>query len=82
MSPSPRTCYLFDEYGQQAGPFSNDEALRFLEQGLRDGQRPRRFKVWKLGWPTRLGADEARARLSGARRTPPTWKGFLGRWRG
>lgn len=64
MNPSIRTCYLFDEFGQQAGPFTVGETLRHLESAERQsGVRPRRLTVWTLGWPTRLDAAEARTRL-------------------
>jgi len=46
-----------------------------------DGRKPRRFKVWKLGWPAKLGAEEARTRLRGVRRPTVAAKGFLARWR-
>jgi hypothetical protein len=64
MKAPIRTCYLFDEFGQQVGPMSVGETLRHLEgaEGL-PGARRRRLKVWTLGWPKRLEADEARARL-------------------
>lgn len=64
MHPPIRTCYLFDEYGQQIGPFTIGETLRFLEDARESfGARPRRLRVWTIGWPIRLQADEARARL-------------------
>jgi len=64
MNPSIRTCYLFDEFGQQVGPFTAGEALRHLESAEHQpGSRPRRLTVWTLGWPTRLRAAEARDRL-------------------
>ena len=61
MNPPIRTCYLFDEFGQQVGPFTVGETLRHLEmaEGNAPGRR-RRLKVWTLGWPTRLEAEEAR----------------------
>jgi hypothetical protein len=64
MNPPIRTCYLFDEFGQQVGPFTVGETLRHLESAERQpGFRPRRLTVWTLGWPTRLNAAEARTRL-------------------
>jgi hypothetical protein len=50
MNPSIRTCYLFDEFGQQVGPFTVGETLRHLESAERQpGFRPRRLTVWTLG---------------------------------
>ena len=64
MNPPIRTCYLFDEFGHQVGPFTVGETLRHLESVERQpGFRPRRLTVWTLGWPTRLNAVEARTRL-------------------
>jgi len=64
MNPPIRTCYLFDEFGQQVGPFTVGETLRHLEMAEGDAPgRRRRLKVWTLGWPTRLEAEEARRRL-------------------
>ena len=64
MNPPIRTCYLFDEFGQQIGPLTIGETLRHLEASRESfGARPRRLKVWTIGWPTRLKADEALARL-------------------
>ena len=64
MNPPIRTCYLFDEFGQQLGPFTVGETLRHLEAlAWQPVGRRRRLRVWMLGWPTRLGADEALARL-------------------
>ncbi len=69
MNPTDRICYLFDEFGQQIGPLTLGETLRHLElaQSKAFGRRSR-LKVWTLGWPIRLQADEALARL---RRRPP-----------
>ena len=64
MNPPIRTCYLFDEFGRQVGPFTVGETLQRLEFAERQpGFRPRRLTVWTLGWPTRLNAEEARALL-------------------
>jgi hypothetical protein len=64
MKPLIRTCYLFDEFGQQVGPITVGETLRHLESAAEQaGARRRRLKVWTLGWPTRLNAEEARRRL-------------------
>ena len=70
MNAPIRTCYLFDEFGQQVGPFTVGETLRHLELAERTslGHR-RRLKVWTLGWPTRLEAEEARRRLRRLLRT-------------
>jgi len=64
MNPPFRTCYLFDEFGQQIGPLTIGETLRQLEASRQlFGARPRRLQVWTIGWPTRLQADDALARL-------------------
>jgi hypothetical protein len=64
MNPPIRTCYLFDEFGQQIGPLTIGETLRQLEASRQSFRaRPRRLQVWTIGWPTRLQADDALARL-------------------
>jgi hypothetical protein len=63
MNTPIRTCFLFDKYGQQAGPFTVAEALRLLELAAGDAPQGRCFSVWNLGWPARLSAPLARPRL-------------------
>lgn len=71
MHPPIRTCYLFDDWGQQVGPFTIVETLRHLERADRQATgRGRRLKVWTLGWPVRLEAAEARRRLRRRLRVP------------